>query len=290
LYNNEKLGNSLEIKREETIMFFHMQIILILAGGVFKKSSLFFRALTIFLESFGIIVVPVDFPQKSGRDEQLHPRLGKVGVRGYVKEVLKVFHKWHKEYPDAIFILGGHSMGALIVQKAAEKLRNKIHGLILMSPVPSKEIKLFSIWGLISFSSVLWSIIRKKPAWRPFWATNKALFNTGADEEYRRNAYGESVLEDGTALGDIIFPWRKISIDTRKIRVPVLIICGNEDRLIYPPEEIVKKMAHSYYRGRYEIVRGAAHDLFWGAPGQKAIRIIYEWIVWLANVYKRNMH
>jgi pimeloyl-ACP methyl ester carboxylesterase len=265
-----------------------IKIFLIVAGGVFKKSSLFFEALRIFLEKFGIMVIAVDFPQKTKRGEKRDPRLGKVGIMGYVKEVLPVFNELYAEHPDAIFILGGHSMGAMIMQKFAEKLGNKIHGLILLSPVPSKEIALFSIWGLISFGFLLPSILLNRPVWRPRWATDLALFNKRSDETYREKVYSESVLEDGAAMGEIIIPWKKLHVDTSKIKCPVLVICGDEDRLIYPPKKVSKNISDSYAEGRYEIIPGASHDLFWGKPGITAMWAVHAGILWIHNRFLRR--
>jgi pimeloyl-ACP methyl ester carboxylesterase len=150
-----------------------------------------------------------------------------------------------KDYVDALesqakaydnLILVGHSMGALLAQQLATRLQPK--ALVLISTAPSAKIFALS-WSAFR---TMWPVVRRWRFWRqatllPAGAAAYGIGNTMSIEE----SNAEYLLlqpDSGRVAFELSFPWadeeKAAAVDYAKLEMPVLLICGDKDRLTMP--------------------------------------------------------
>ena len=136
-------------------------------------------------------------------------------------------------------IVIGQSMGGLIVQKIAEI--TDIKAGIGICSAPPKDIKI-NVKPFIGISSLIYipKFLFNKPFKPDFKLYKKILENymaVGLDDEQIRQIYEGAVEESTIVIKELAF--RKISVNEKKIRCPLLFIGMKDDRLI-PPETIIQ--------------------------------------------------
>lgn len=145
--------------------------------------------------------------------------------------------------------LVGHSMGALVAQRAAAG--NPLAELaILLAPAPP--------FGNPYHGSIWLRILKYLPSLalgRPFRLTDddaRALLLYPQREEAEPFRPESGIAVRDMVLGQFVF-WKRIRIDC-----PVLVIGGEEDRMIRP--SVVRRIA-AYYDAEAEMLTGAGHML-----------------------------
>lgn len=165
---------------------------------------------------------------------------------------------------DAILI--GHSMGGLLAQKLAA--RGLGGSLICLAPAPAAgSFPLLPEPTRIFLPAVLrWNFHRKVQ--QPDWpAARRAVFN-GVPEAEARREFAESVPESGRVLFELGF-WfldgeNAAMVDRDRIRMPVLIVVGSEDRIT--PPAWARAAARGFEgRARYQELAEVGHWLI-GEP------------------------
>lgn len=208
-------------------------------------------------------------------DEQPHPYLGTTSIMDYVNDLTEEIQKL-----DAPPILMGHSMGGLLAQILAG--RGLAKGLVLLAPAPPAGIFSLKLSVIRSFQEVLTWGFWKKPFRLSF---EKAVYATMhlIPEPEQRKAYERLVYESGYAAFQIGF-WlldrtRATRVDEKKVKCPVLVLVGQEDRIT--PAPVVKRVAEKYKGvSAYREFTGHAHWLI-GEPGWQQIAATID--LWLGE-------
>lgn len=169
------------------------------------------------------------------------PRLGTTGVLDYAADLTEKIRRL-----DRPPILMGHSLGALLAQILAA--RGLGRALVLLAPAPPAGIFALRPSVIRTFAGQL---IRRgfwrKPLHLSFAAATYAVFNrlppAQAQVVYRR-----LVPESGRAAAQTGFwfldPGQETRVDETRIRCPVLIIAGGQDKMT--PLPVVRKIAYKY--------------------------------------------
>jgi len=179
-------------------------------------------------------------------------------------------------------IVMGHSMGGLLAQILGS--RDLAKALVLLTPAPPSGILSLNPSTIKSF----WGILTK---WG-FWETaNRQLFNEAVysilhlmPEDQQKIIFDKFVYESGWAASEIGF-WfldskRASAVDASKIKCPMLVISGSEDRIT--PASIVEKIAKKYEPlSTYRSFDNHAHWVI-GEPGWQEIADYIS--AWLDNI------
>jgi len=205
-----------------------------------------------------------------------HPdsMLGKTSLLDYVNDLEQEILQLNMEP-----IVMGHSMGGLLAQILGS--RDLAKALVLLTPAPPSGIMSLSPGTIKCF----WNVLAK---WG-FWKTaNRQIFDEAVysllhlmPEDQQKIIFDKFVYESGRAASEIGF-WfldskRASYVDSIKIKCPVLVISGSEDRIT--PANIVEKIAKKYEPlSTYRSFENHAHWVI-GEPGwQEIADYISEWL------------
>jgi len=179
-------------------------------------------------------------------------------------------------------IVMGHSMGGLLAQILGS--RDLAKALVLLTPAPPSGIMSLSLGTIKCF----WSVLAKWGFWK---IANRQIFDEAVysllhlmPEDQQKIIFDKFVYESGRAASEIGF-WfldsqRASSVDASKIKCPMLVISGSEDRIT--PANIVEKIAKKYEPlSTYRSFENHAHWLI-GEPGWQEIADYIS--AWLDNI------
>ncbi len=153
-------------------------------------------------------------------------------------------------------VLIGHSMGGMLAQMLAERRLPAV--LVLLSPMPPQGINTLSLASLRMFRSTLtkWGFWRRPT--RPLFADTVASMIGQMPEDERRPLFDRLVHESGRTACEAGFwfidPKRAKWVDASRVRCPVLVAGGTEDRLHTP--SMLRKVARTY----------EPHSTYWPLP------------------------
>ncbi len=170
---------------------------------------------------------------------------------GEAKSDLDGYAEWLIEGLKAIFrdppFLMGHSMGGAIVQKAALLGPDLIKGIILVGTGPRLQVAPMFLEGLRGyFEETVDTIIGF--AYAP--GADSLLIEEGA--KLMKEAGSSVVYGDFSACNRF-----DVRNEVGAIKLPCLILCGDEDKLT--PPALSKKLNESIEGSRLEIVPSAGH-------------------------------
>lgn len=168
-------------------------------------------------------------------------------------------------------ILMGHSMGGLLAQILGS--RDLAKALVLLTPAAPSGILSIRPTVIKSF----WSIFSK---WG-FWETaNHQNFNEAVysllhlmPTDQQKTIFDKFVYESGKAATEMGLSFldthKTSSVDAAKVKCPVLVIAGSEDRIT--PASVVEKIAKKYEPlSTYKCFENHAHWVI-GEPGWQDI-------------------
>lgn len=140
-------------------------------------------------------------------------------------------------------VLIGHSMGALLAQQLASRI--KPAALVLLTPAPFAGINGVAGSNLMVFAPWLFGGLFWRNAHKPsFERASVSAFNSVPADRHRR-LYEGLVHEAGRAAAEIALWWldfsRAAAVDVAAIRCPVYIVGCGQDRLT--PASVVRKLA-----------------------------------------------
>lgn len=216
-----------------------------------------------------------------GKSRELpHPSLGTTSIMDYVNDLTEEIERL-----NVAPILMGHSMGGLLAQILAS--RGLAKGLVLLAPAPPAGIFSLKLSVIRSFQEILTWGFWKKPFRLSF---EKAVYATMhlIPEPKQWKAYEQLVYESGYAAFQIGF-WpldrtRATRVDEKKVKCPVLVLAGQEDRIT--PAPVVKRVAEKYKAvAVYREFTGHAHWLI-GEPGWQQIAANID--LWLKEQTKKE--
>ena len=194
------------------------------------------------------------------RDPQEPPiaLLGQTGLDDYVAAMEEVARGF-----SAPPVLVGHSAGAVIAQRLAERM--PVAGVALLAPAPSA--------GMFGFSgSVLRALIGilitpgwwKAPVRMDVTRARQAVFNMVPREEADAEL-AQWQWESGRALFELVMPWADrhhgALVHHEKLHVPALVMVGEQDQLT--PVRVARATARRLPGAvDYREIAGAGHWLF----------------------------
>jgi len=196
--------------------------------------------------------------------------LKNLGLLDTVKDLKDFIESLHLEQPP---VLIGHSAGGGIIQKFAEIHPDMLSGLITIAAFPPFG----GFWGFLNWFS-----------WMPFTFLCGLLFNNRlplstptfyklmmfspeVDDSLVQIYYQQLEPNESSKLPqDLVGRF----VDTKRIKVPVLVIGGAQDK-IFPPNMI--KKAGKEYGTEAVIVRGA-HDVMLDPYWRELAGVINNWL------------
>jgi pimeloyl-ACP methyl ester carboxylesterase len=195
---------------------------------------------------------------------------GRVSVMDYVHDAADAARAIRDRHPEVAPILLGHSMGALVMQKLAERIETP--ALVLASAVPPRGILLWS-----------WPLLRREIKHVPEMLTSRAItpspddtyavfFNRLSVEE-ARSFEPRWVPASGRVGRDISLG--RIAVDAARIRCPVLVVAGADDVAI--PPRIQRRVARKY-DADFRVFPGNAHFLVWEPGWDRVASAIADWL------------
>ncbi len=195
-------------------------------------------------------------------------RLNSFGLADYAHDLLMASAQLERAP-----ILIGHSMGALVVQKALERGID-CPAVILMCPVPPFGV-LPASFSLAFTRPALFAQIQAMAAGHrvSLDALQQAMFSGPLDADRLRRIYARMQPESSRALLDMSGwglpqPWRTT-------RVPTLVLGAERDVLI--PAALAESSAHML-GANYRLLEDLGHAVMLEAGWQDAARALLDWL------------
>jgi pimeloyl-ACP methyl ester carboxylesterase len=218
-------------------------------------------------EKFKAAGYAVSAPCRRFHDQNPPPAaLGTTGLADYAADLMEEIRAL-----DASPILLGHSMGGLLAQMLASRV--KVAGLILLAPSPP--------WGVAPttlFEIGAAQALHLHPGyWNMVLQPNRDVALAHSLDKLPRHmrdeVYGRLVPESGRATFEIM-NWgldlnHASGVDADAVTAPVLFLTGSEDR-INPPSTVARSAALYKGRATVEVLDGMGHWLI-GEPGWEKI-------------------
>lgn len=217
---------------------------LLFVHGYFGRAIAFERMMECLVNG-GHRCVAIDL---RGHGDSMSPDdLGQVSIHDYADDVERVA----REMGDPIII--GHSMGGLIAQLVA--LRGVTRGIVLLAPAPPRGIPVMSIRLAVAQFRYMPAILLSRRV-IPGRADLRALVVNRVPESEREVVLDMLVPDSGRAGREMsVFG---VPVDKEKLRVPVLVISGDEDLFIplSRSERVAKR-----YAAQLHVAPGRGHML-----------------------------
>lgn len=180
---------------------------------------------------------------------------------------------------DAPPILVGHSLGGFLAQHVAARCQHR--ALVLLSPAPVPPIFGVYPWALFIFASYFlrWGFWRK-PMLPPSWLVWKLAIANEQPLHIQQESLLAASADSGRSYFELIF-WfldkrRVARLDSKKIKSPVLVLGGENDRTINP--RIARQTAALYARSSYAEIPSCGHMMIIGQPVSKVMQHIDRWL------------
>jgi pimeloyl-ACP methyl ester carboxylesterase len=166
-------------------------------------------------------------------------------------------------------VLVGHSLGALLAQRLAEQ--GRVRAIVLIAPAPPAMLTAQTV-ALPHFLPQMPRIMSGRPfVMGPGSCSTLAL--NAMPEDQRPAVHAHLTHESGKVYRDLLFG--SVKIDARKVRVPVYVAGGTEDRII--STALTRKTA-KHYGVQPRIHDGRGHWII-GEPGWETL--VDDVAVWL---------
>lgn len=190
-------------------------------------------------------------------------RLGRVSLAAYRADLETRI----RALPEPPLIVG-HSMGGLLAQQLAA--RGLARALILLAPSPPWGIFPATVGEMHNATGLLRAGAFWHKALHPDFETAAANSLDRLTPEQQRAAFARLGPESGRALFEILY-WmfdlhHTSAVDHRKVRCPVLIAVGSDDKVVSP--ETARSIRHRYRRvAELRVIPGMSHFIF-GEPAE----------------------
>ena len=190
--------------------------------------------------------------------------VARVSIMDYVDDVLEVT----RTLEDPVLL--GHSMGGLIAQKVGE--RDGLRGLVLLCAVPPRGIVLAGATLFRKQLKHLPSLVFSRPLQGSLDDAVDLFFNLIPADE--REALHANVVS-GSARAARECSLGAIAVDERRIRCPVLVVGGTQDRFV--PVYVARRLA-AKYSAQYLEFADHAHFIVWEPGWERPASAIAEWL------------
>lgn len=173
-------------------------------------------------------------------------------------------------------IIMGHSMGGLLAQILGA--RGVASALVLLTPASPAGIFSLNFSVIKTFWPVLfkWGFW-KKPHSLPFKNSMYGMMHLMSENDQQKH-YGQCVYESGKAATEIAFWQQAARVDESKVKCPVLVVAGKEDRIT--PAPVVKKVAQKYgaFPEDYKCFDKHAHMVVCEPGWEDVAGFVREWL------------
>jgi pimeloyl-ACP methyl ester carboxylesterase len=165
-------------------------------------------------------------------------------------------------------VLIGHSMGSLVAQKLAESIQPR--SVVLLSPIAPRGISVVTPTVALCALGNTFDAFLRRPFIIPERNARYGILNTLSPRE-QTVVYQSFLWESGRALWEILTG--AIRVDASRVRCPVLIAVGSEDRAT--PPSIARRIADKY-DGEYREYPGRCHFL---SASHEVIDDVVQWVL-----------
>ena len=206
------------------------------------------------------------------------PELGAASLTEYIGFLEKEIGKL-----DEPPIIIGHSLGGFLAQSLVS--RGFGEAVVLLAPAAPAGV--FALeWSAVKV--FLPGLLRwgfwKKP-YRPSYENIVNGVYHLTPEKERHEIYEKMVYDSGRVAAELglwLFdPGKAAYVDEEKVKVPMLVVAGAEDRII--PVSVTRKVTAKYKQAEYREFENHAHHLL-GQPGwENVATFTLEWIGKLAG-------
>jgi pimeloyl-ACP methyl ester carboxylesterase len=201
------------------------------------------------------------------------PQLAKQSIADYTRDMAAFV----KRFADPPLIIG-HSMGALIAQQLAAQ--GSARALVLLAPGAP--------WGILPSTAAEMTLAKGLMRASPFW--DKALNPSfevakgdslaSLDPAAQRRVFDMFGAESGLALFELFF-WmfdlnRTTAVDAAKVRCPVLVVSGSDDKVISPAT--CRKVAGLYANATFREELGRGHFLIMEQGASELAGRCADWV------------
>jgi pimeloyl-ACP methyl ester carboxylesterase len=155
-------------------------------------------------------------------------------IRDYLEDTVEVINALDRQ-PVVI----GHSLGALLAQKAAEA--GRCRAIVLIAPTAPRGVAVRPPASALPFyASAAPSILTGRSKIPPYEVVARVGLRC-LPEDQRRKVYAEFVPESGLVLRELALG---TPVDASKVRCPVLVVSGGEDGVCSP--RVARAVARHY--------------------------------------------
>jgi pimeloyl-ACP methyl ester carboxylesterase len=166
-------------------------------------------------------------------------------------------------------ILVGHSLGALLAQKAAELGRAR--ALVLLSPAPAAMLTAQAV-ALPAYLPMLPKILTGRSLVPPSGACRRLVLNRMPESQHSVT-HGSLVHESGAVYRELMFG--AVHVDPARVRCPTLVLSGAHDHVI---STALARFTAERYGATLEIYPEHAHWIL-GEPGwEKVADRVGDWL------------
>jgi len=209
--------------------------------------------------------------------------VGPLSLKSYLAYIEDYVARQNFKQPPIVI---GHSMGGLLAQQLAARMRPL--ALVLLTPAPPAGIFALSLTNIMAF----WRVLLSWAGWRKphnlsFEKAQSYVFNTVPVEQHRLG-YESMVHESGRVVYEIgLWPLDfsgASAVDEATVNCPVYVVSAEKDKLV--PPKVVRKVASLYPAAsqRYYMNRG-----HWVIDDEETDEMINGIISWLRPYEHRVM-
>lgn len=190
--------------------------------------------------------------------------LGRVRFEAYVDDACDAAARLGRP------VVVGHSMGGLIAQAMAE--RDAVAAAVLVSPAPPRGITVISPQLLRHQLKDLPTVLLGRTL-HPAWDAMRQLAMNRMPVDDARADFARLGPESGTAARQLSLTG--VPIDRRRVRCPVLVLSGDDDR--YIPLSRARKIA-ARYDAPLRVLPGRGHVMMREPGWERPAELIAEWL------------
>ena len=223
------------------------------------------------------LTLPAHTPSPTQADE-----VAALSLRDYAEHVEREIAARQFSQPP---VLVGHSMGGLIAQLVASRVRPA--ALVLLTPAPPAGINTLHPRVL----PTAWPIFARWAFWKRAHRISAERLRrygvNGLHAAQQEKIAASLVHESGRAVSELAFWWadaaRSTRVEPAGVPCPVYVVIAGEDWLT--PASVVKKVAARYADATHRHWPGRSH---WVIDDQDTEDMVYEIDGWLRPILQRR--
>lgn len=202
-------------------------------------------------------------------------KIAKLNMLDYVSDLCDLIDTM--DHPPLVI---GHSVGALVAQLIAE--RREVKGLILLGPAPTAGMFAFYPSSIKLWARYLPEWFMKQPMYPVKWDIWQRYICNKTPLEISEAYYANLCAESGTAYFQMVFwfldPKQSTKVNFEKIKAPVLVIGGAEDKCT--PPGMCRATARNYgSKGKYIELKETDHMMTVGTAKELTLKAIDDWLI-----------